>query len=230
MDCSQSSWVLAIKWLTSKITPFWSGLWQNLEWISWLMKVEGPHKATRTLLAPPSPKALILVSPWSCFPRVVQGSFFLPKSIRGFYIHPFFLWSWTSDEGVAKQWRFPWLSCRPVSGPCPCQGAVPCLGEALLWLFINILSWKLCGKQRPFKALFILPSVFYRTRWGSVHIGPVQPLSTGLQTAARLLVDEAKEALKWQRLFRNPLLPLPPLFYVSWRRNEGPWWHWIVIL
>lgn len=38
----------------------------------------------------PSPKTLIFVSPQSCFPQAVQVSFFfLPKNIKGFYIHLF---------------------------------------------------------------------------------------------------------------------------------------------
>lgn len=63
-----SSCVLAVKWLTSKTIPFRSGLWQNLEWISSLMRVEGPHNATRKYWFPISQNADFR------FPSVVLSS------------------------------------------------------------------------------------------------------------------------------------------------------------
>lgn len=141
-----SSCVLAVKWLTSKIIPFRSGLWQNLEWISSLMRVEGPHNAARKYWYPHLPKHWFSFPLGRAFLRQYRLVFFPSPKHKGILYPPFssVILNQCCRCGPAVMLSLTSMpSCsRSLS---MARGLVPCLGEALL--FTNILSWRLCEGQ-----------------------------------------------------------------------------------
>ena len=201
-------------------------MWQNSWWISWLTKQVGLHKAKGNLF-PPNPQKLC-----SSFLLVVfyLGSagciYFLPppkKTPQSIFL------TGTLNQWCRRGFAGAFLCCDDACFRFWFISRVSSLSGGGLTVSINTLSWKLQDsmKQRHFMALFhSLLCFLSNTRLGSIHIWPAQLLSIGLQTTVKLCRVEAVKASK----DRGCLGLTSSAFDISWNRNEGLWWHYIISL